>query len=220
MTYFLLFFLEIGLLFFLSRIVSKTLSRFLSIHVLSFLFLPGIIVHELSHLLVSGILFVRAGDIEFTPKITDKGLKLGSVEIARTDPVRRSIIGFAPVFVGISIIIGIVYLFSSNLVLFRENLYGVALMTLGAGYILFAISNSMFSSKKDMEGTLELVIALIVIFTVLYLIGLRMPSYFVEYLFRPEVLRLIQKSSLFLLAPIIIDVLILGAIKLFSTNRR
>ena len=96
-----LFIGELILLFLLSRALTKTLSRFLSISALSFLFLPGVIVHELSHMLVAAILIVPIGEIEFMPKRTEGGVKLGSVAIGSCDPIRRAIIGFAPVFVGL-----------------------------------------------------------------------------------------------------------------------
>lgn len=219
MTYLLLVFLEIGFLFILSRIVSKTVSRFLSIHVLSFLFLPGVIVHELSHWLIASILFVRVGEIEFKPKIEDHGLKLGSVAIAKTDPIRRAIIGFAPIFVGLIIILGAVHIFTANLSFFWSNqIYIAVFLVLGIFYILFVVSNTMFSSKADMEGTLELSIVFLVIFIALYFTGFRFPDYLIKSLFLKEVLGIVQKSSMFLLVPIAIDLAILGGIKIFRRN--
>ena len=68
MIYFALLFIEISILFLLSRSMSKVLSGFMSVNLLSFIFLPGIIIHELSHLLVAVMLFVPVGNMEFTPK--------------------------------------------------------------------------------------------------------------------------------------------------------
>jgi len=58
MAYFVLLLLEIVILFFLSRSMSKTLSKFMSINLISFLLLPGMIIHELAHLFIAVILFV------------------------------------------------------------------------------------------------------------------------------------------------------------------
>ncbi|MBF8250153.1 MAG: hypothetical protein HW400_754, partial [Candidatus Levybacteria bacterium] len=121
MIYFALLFVEIIILFLLSRLVNKTLSKFLSINLLSFIFLPGIIVHELSHLFVAMILFVPVGEMEFVPKKHGNSVKLGSVEIAKTDPIRRSLIGFAPVFAGLGFVVGAVYLFSINFLFFQNQ---------------------------------------------------------------------------------------------------
>jgi len=217
MVYFVLLFLEIAILFLLSRKMSKTLSKFMSINFLSFLFLPGVIVHELSHLLMSVILFVPVGDMEFTPKISSNGIKLGSVEIAKTDPIRRSIIGFAPVFVGLMIVVSIVYLFTSNILFFKDrDIYILIVVVLGIIYILFAISNTMFSSSRDMEGTLEILITLLILFAAAYILGFRPELSFIEKLFTKEFIEVIRKSAIFLLAPIVIDIVLLGLIRAFK----
>jgi len=219
MVYFVLIFLEIAVLFLLSRSISKVLSKFMSINFLSFLFLPGVIVHELSHLLMSIILFVPVGDMEFAPKISSNGIKLGSVEIAKTDPIRRSIIGFAPVFVGLMIVVNIVYIFTSNILFFRDkDTYVFAAVVLAITYILFAISNTMFSSKADMEGTLEILITLLIIFAAAYILGFRLQLIFIEKLFTKEIIEVIRKSAIFLLVPIIIDLVILGMIRIFTPH--
>lgn len=192
----------------------------MSINFLSFLFLPGIIIHELSHMLISVILFVPVGDMEFTPKRDSTGVKLGSIEIARTDPIRRSIIGFAPVFVGFLIIIGIVYLFSSNILFFKDkNFYVFLGSILGIAYLLFAISNTMFSSRKDMEGTIETIVTLLIIVLLLYLIGVRVPLSW-AWNFLESNTDLIKRLTMFLLVPIGIDMGLLGIIRLIYKRRR
>ena len=221
MIYLFLFFLEISILFFLSKAISFTLSRFLSIPVLSLLFFPGVVVHELSHMLVASILFVRVGDVEFKPKVIDNALKLGSVEIGKTDPIRRAIIGFAPVGVGISLILGIVYFVSGNLPYFWENQIFISIIiVLGILYLLFVISNTMFSSKADMEGTLELLIIALIIIIALYLIGPRFPEFIIKFLSSKEIVGIVQKSSIFLIAPIVVDLVILGIVRTLADGRR
>ncbi len=220
MLYFIILFLEVGILFFLSRKMSKILSSLVSINFMSFLLLPGVVIHELSHLFASVVLFVPVGNMEFTPKKSGNGLKLGSIEIAKTDPIRRSIIGFAPVFLGLLLVIGIVYLFSVNILFFQDkNPYIFIALVLGIAYLLFAISNTMFSSNRDMEGTVEILITLLIIFAAAYVLGFRIPVSFIEKIFTKEIIELIKKSSIFLLAPIIIDLLILGTIKVFTDSR-
>jgi len=195
--------------------MSKNLSKFLSINLISILFLPGVIVHELSHLFIAAILFVPVGNMEFAPKKEGLGLKLGSVEIGKTDPLRRSLIGFAPVFAGIMLVVGLVYLFSSDILSFQnQNFYIFIAATLALIYLLFTISNTMFSSKADMEGTAELLITFFIIFALAYILGFRPPLSYLDKIFTPEITGVMQKSTLFLLAPIIIDLFILGTIKL------
>jgi len=220
MIYFIPLFVEIIFLFLLSRSITKTLSKFLPISLMSLIFLPGVFIHEMSHMLMAVILFVPIGEMEFIPKKSGNGVKLGSIEIAKTDPIRRSIIGFAPVFAGLMIVIGIVYLFSSNLLFFQnQNLWIYISVILLLTYLLFAISNAMFSSKVDMEGAIEILIALFIIFIASYLLGFRPPLEYLGKIFTKELVGIIQKSAIFLLIPIIIDLLILGIIKLFTNSR-
>lgn len=224
--FFLLFLLEITLLFFLSKLLTKSLLRALliftknsklTVNIFAFLFLPGVVVHELSHLLMAGILFVRTGEIEFMPEIIKDSVKLGSMNIAKTDPIRRAIIGFAPVLVGMALVLGLIYFVvdSGSIVqtIQLNGLLGIGIIAL-IFYLLFAVSNTMFSSRKDMEGTIEILITLLIIFVGAYIIGFRPPLSFIEKILTKEVIEAVRKSTLFLLAPIAIDVVLLGMIKL------
>ena len=214
MAYFVLLFIEIAILFLLSRSMSKTLSRFMSINFLSLIFMPGVIIHELSHFLVAVILFVPVGNMEFSPKKSADGVRLGSVEIGKTDPIRRSIIGFAPVFVGLMIVLGIVYFFTSNFLFFKDKDYYILIAAIVAiVYLLFAISNTMFSSKRDMEGTVEILITLLLIFIAAYAIGFRPDLSFAEKILNQEAFETVKRSVIFLLVPIAIDMVILGAVR-------
>src|SRR5580704_5390415 len=102
MLYFSLFFIELVVLFLLSRNLTRVLSHFFyqltknktfTISALAFLFFPGTVIHELAHALFAGLLGVHVGEIEFMPKIEGDKVKLGSVQIAQTDPIRRFLIG-------------------------------------------------------------------------------------------------------------------------------
>jgi hypothetical protein len=213
--YFILLFVEIVILFFLSRSVSKTLSRFLSINSLSIIFLPGVIIHEISHLLIATVLFVPVGDMEFTPKKDNNGLglKLGSIKIAKTDPLRRCLIGFAPVFVGLMLVVGLVYFFGQNIIFFQKNLFIFITAILALIYLLFAISNTMFSSRADMEGALEVLLTILIIFAISYVLGFRFSSAYLGRILTKEFVGAIQKSTLFLLAPIVIDIVLLRIVR-------
>jgi hypothetical protein len=215
--YFVLLIAEIAVLFLLSKSMSKNLSKFLSINLMSVIFLPGVIVHELSHLLIATILFVPVGNMEFMLKKEGDRLKLGSVEIAKTDPVRRCLIGFAPVLIGLVSIVGAVYLFSSNISLFQHNnIYIFITVILVLIYLLFAISNTMFASSRDMEGTAELLITLLIIIILAHILGFRIPPVSLGKIFTKEFIEVIGNSVSFLLVPIAIDVVLLGIIKVFK----
>lgn len=77
-------------------------TRF-GIYFYSIIFLPGTILHELSHWIVAEILQVRTGEMQVLPSLTDSGEKeerLGFVMTGRSDPIRTFFIGFAPFFTG------------------------------------------------------------------------------------------------------------------------
>ena len=215
-----LFLLELGLLFFFSRLVTYSLSQLFfrltrsqnaTIQLLSFLFLPGIIVHELAHLLVAGLLFVPVGEIEFMPQIKDGGVKLGSVAIGKTDPIRRAIIGVAPVFVGLAIILGSLFYLSSAQFVFIPFPWNIIFLV----YILFAIGSTMFSSRKDAEGLLEVLIVGAIILLTLYFIGFRLPEGFANYFSSNEFTKFVKKANLFMLVPLGIDILIYTVVRMF-----
>ena len=117
------------------------------------LFFPGVVIHELSHFLVAEILFVHVYDINLIPQIKEGKIRLGNVQIRKTDILRRLIIGAAPVIAGIFILFIILTYFVGN---FEISLSPINISkTLLIAWSLFAITNTMFSSKKDMEGFIE-----------------------------------------------------------------
>src|SRR5471030_284135 len=114
----LLFLGELFFLFLLSQRLTRSLSFFfykvtkskkITILLLALLFLPGTFIHELAHYLMAIILFVHAEGLELIPKIQEHDVKLGSVQIERTDPFRRLLIGMAPFLFGTSILLSLLY---------------------------------------------------------------------------------------------------------------
>lgn len=219
MFFLLLFFAETILIFFLSRLLNSGLSSVLmkftrskeiTIHIISFLFLPGVIVHELSHLLTAGILFVKVGDIEFLPKIIDKRLKLGSVQIAQTDPIRRFVIGVAPLVIGLAVFFGTTYLLINNITILAIKAILI--------YFLFAVINTMFSSKKDMEGAVAITAVLLTITVLLYFVGLRVPLDPLQNLLNNN-LEILKQADFFLSIPLFVDVVMVGFLSAVSKTK-
>lgn len=214
MLYVIFFLSELLALFFLSNILSKSLSRLffritknkkLTVTLLAILFFPGVVVHELAHFVVANLLFVRTGEIEFLPVINGNEVKLGSVAIAKTDPIRRFLIGAAPIIVGIALIAGsFVFLELNGLnALWKQILFG---------YILFVIGNTMYSSKKDMEGAIELFATIALILLVGYFMGIRFSLTALN--INPDVFTQIKTLNVFLLLPIGIDIGVIGILRM------
>jgi hypothetical protein len=124
------------------------------------LILPGVFVHELSHALAAWLLRVRVRHLSIgirrkgnTPKVA-----LGSVDIVRTDPIRGSLIGLAPLIAGCTAIVLISYrvlglgrLGTFNGQTFWSDLrsaYHTPDFGLWA-YLVFAIGNAMLPSSAD-----------------------------------------------------------------------
>jgi hypothetical protein len=158
--------------------------------------------------------------MEFAPKRNGNTVKLGSVEIGRADPIRRSLIGLAPVLAGLTVVCTVVYFFSSNILFFQDKgFYFCIAFVLVLAYFLFAISNTMFSSSKDMEGTAEILITLLILFAGVNILGFHPSLSILDKIFNKELVAVVQESTLFLLVPIIVDLLILGIIKFFTGSQ-
>jgi len=208
-------FVELILLYFLSRKLFNQFARlFQSIisrtkwiyYSLAFLFLPGTYIHELSHYLMAKILFVPVYGFSLRPKIFGNELRLGHVEVAKSDFVRRFLVGIAPILFGVTILIGSVYL------LFMFNKTHELLFIFGEGFLVFEVANTMFMSKKDMEGSWKVWIILSLIVVILYFLGLQVEP----------IVNLLQSNndffihiSEYLAIPITLDLFLVMGIGLF-----
>lgn len=73
----------------------------MTIGIFSIIFLPGVLLHEFSHFFMAGILGVSTGSFSLFPRTLPGGrLQLGYLETSRTDFVRDSLIGAAPLVMG------------------------------------------------------------------------------------------------------------------------
>ena len=220
MLFIALFILELFILYLLSHnlyvlifqlLYRVTKNKKATIHLLAILFLPGTLLHEVSHWIMANLLFVQTGAMSLIPKMDEKGnLRLGSVMVAQSDIIRRLIIGAAPVILGVSIMLTALYF------AFKQNIFDNYLIIFLLGCLVFQIGNTMFSSKKDMEGALGLILTLIVATIVFYFLGLQLHvdiSRVMELFSSPIVLNIFLKGSLYLLIPILIDLLFILILK-------
>ena len=143
-------------LFFLIFYISKSVLRLyyglvfhisgnkrISVWIIALTFLPGTILHELSHFLMAIILRVPTGNISIFPTIEKNGeVKAGHIVVATSDPFRLSLIGLAPMISGLAV----VYLIGIYLI---GDWGGRAIIGIVA---LFQITSSMFSSKRDLKS--------------------------------------------------------------------
>lgn len=217
----LLFFVEFAFLFFLARYLIKSLSTLffritknekVTIAILACFFFPGTVVHELAHLLTAGLLFVKTGDMQLTPKIMEDGVRLGSVEIENTDLLRRAIIGVAPIIIGMTIIFGALF-YLQSLAYASVIIYVIVL------FIVFEVSNTLFSSKKDLEGTLEVLATSSVLIAAILVIRPEILRDFLIVFQKKEIVNFFRNADSFLLFPLIIDLALIGIMKLLVGRR-
>ncbi len=216
---------ELLALFFLSRILSKSLSTIFwrishshvgSVYALAFLFLPGVVIHELAHYLTANLLFVRTGEIEFIPQVRGESVKLGSVQIAQCDPFRRALIGVAPILVGFILLLAASFYFLFPTQQLVPAPWNIILLF----YIVFEIGNTMFSSSKDVEGTVEFALALLLIGTAFFISGFRIPSSWITALFSDHTMEFLKQASILLLIPLGIDAVVIGLTKIVQRKPR
>lgn len=169
---------------------------------LGLIFLPGTFIHEISHFITALFLLVPVGQLNLMPEIQEDGIKLGSVGIGKTDFIRGSLIGLAPILTGGGIIFwAISYYLSSGHI---DSPWYIGILI----YLIFEITHTMFSSKKDLNAVLELVVFIAIVVGALVFLKIYGPF---AYLYQKigEAGPIIQKFSIFLFIPIVLEIMFL-----------
>src|SRR5574339_559257 len=131
--------------------------------IFSLIFLPGVFLHELSHFVMAKVLRVPTGRFSLFPQsLPDGRLQLGYVETGRSDVVRDSLIGAAPLIVGTLFVTFVAIDRLQMRILwdvFRNGQMSLFWMGLGMlpsvgdfylwFYLVFAISSTMMPSESD-----------------------------------------------------------------------
>lgn len=213
---FVLYLLSKGVTQNLSFLMHRALrSRKLSIYAIAFFLFPGTLIHELAHFLTAHLLFVPTRDMEFMPKLRGEEVKLGSVKIAKTDIFRRTLIGIAPLIVGLAIIFFTVW-YVISIGKTQDVLYvGVVMLC------IFLVGNTMFPSRKDLEGIWPLFISLVLFLLVLIfmIFWQHVPFASVERFFSP-VTKYTSVGNTYLFVVVIADGIFVFALRLLQTLQR
>lgn len=144
----------------------------------SLVFLPGTIIHEVSHFLAAAFTGARTGKIEIFPEMPKKTLdektdkvggthRLGFVETQRLNPIRGFIVGIAPLIVGLGLLIWLSSLLQASYQL------KTWLILIAEAYLFFTIANSLFPSWADVKQTLPLIIIGIIAGGILWMAGVQ-----------------------------------------------
>ncbi|NTU46211.1 hypothetical protein HGA88_01150 [Candidatus Roizmanbacteria bacterium] len=174
----LLFFLQLIILYFLSRVSIRELffslrwifkSEKLVFVLISLLFLPGTLIHEISHFFMAIALVMRVRDITILPQWEDKGIKLGRVLYEKRDVISGFIVGIAPVFGGLFFL----WIISYFHIFPQPNIAINAVLI----FLIFSISTSMFSSKQDLVDAVFMIPLVLVIGAILYIFNINIFSF-------------------------------------------
>lgn len=170
---------EFIILYLISRALTQTMFLFflrvtrnkhIALSAITILLFPGTVIHELAHLFTAEVLGVPTGKLTLVPEgleTSDDGeqeIKTGSVAIAKTGPFRRAIIGIAPVIIGLAALGVLAYFLTTA----TETLWLAVI-----GYLLFAVSNSLFSSPEDLVGFWPIAITLVLLMFAAWFAGFR-----------------------------------------------
>jgi hypothetical protein len=208
------------MLFVLSQFLTQSLLRLLfkftknkkiAVSLFFCLFFPGIVIHELAHLFTARLLFVRTGRMVLFPKIVEDEVRLGSVDVEKTDPFRRLLIGVAPVLFGLALVFGILFYLQPLAV---KNLALYVLLI----YVIFAIGNTLFSSKKDLEGVVEFLLAAILFALAIFILRPEAVRAVFGILQKPEIANFFKSADLLLIVPILLDLVIMIFVRLLVSK--
>lgn len=183
-----------------------------SVWAMQILFWPGVMLHELAHLVVGRLLWVKTYGLNLTPKVEKDGtVTMGSVQVPQTDVFRFMLIGVAPVYVGLTVI------FSSLWLAEYFNVWQWWAWWLVIGWLMFEVGNTMFTSRSDLAWALRLSIILAVVIGIAVWAGWRPDFAWVEPWLDSynDILSLAQR---WLWLPIVVDVIIIPIVWLLDRH--
>lgn len=160
-------FVALSILIFGSNLVGKWIY--------TIIFLPGTILHELSHWLMAELLGVGTGEITILPDFDDKlegdREKLGSVQTAKTGPLRSFLIGAAPFITGLSVL----FVLGSLLLQGGWFLWQYALIFYG----IIVVGSSMLLSREDRRSWPFIAILVTILVVIYYALPIKIPEHFI-----------------------------------------
>jgi len=155
-------------LFYLLRIFFKSEKTVFGL--ISLIYLPGTIMHEMSHFLMATVLLIRVREVKILPEFEKNYIKLGKVLYEKKDFVRGVLIGIAP------LVIGLVFLWWLALIqIFPSSYWYVNLLL---GYLIFSVSSTMFSSAQDLVDLIYIFPLLLLIGLIIYIFNIRVDLLF------------------------------------------
>lgn len=205
-----------GILFFLSRQTSNELFRFFRIFIkdektifviITLIFLPGTIVHELAHFFAATILFMKVRDLKIFPEFYDNEIKLGHVLYEKKDFIRGILVGIAPIFAGL-----LFFWFMAYFKLFPHKNIFLSIFFL---YLIFAVSSTMFSSKQDLVDIIYILPVLVILAGIIFIFNLRIDVMIQNKTLSEGITQIMSKINLYLFLSLGVNIVIIMSLKAF-----
>lgn len=204
------FFFQIILLYFISRKTINNLFHLLRtflkndhlvFSLISIIFFPGTVVHELAHFFTAIILFLRVHSLSIFPKWERNEIKLGTVLYEKKDFVRGVLVGIAPIFSGIFFLwaIAAFNIFPSDNIFF--NLLII--------YLIFTVSSMMFSSKRDLIDLIYIIPFLVILYGFIYIFDIKLDFIFHNQSLEEALFNFLKQVNMFLLISIGVNLTLL-----------
>jgi hypothetical protein len=120
--------------------------------------LPGVVLHELSHVVAALVLRVPIMRVSLFQFRRYNDLRQGEVVLGHADPLRMSLIGVAPLVVGMGALVLLLHTFVPASTLADHSLIGQLRSLLSSPraalglYLLVAVANTMFPSAADCQS--------------------------------------------------------------------
>jgi hypothetical protein len=148
------------------------------------IFLPGVIIHELSHWVMAWLLGQRPRQLSIWPKVRGKRVEMGSVRVSSGGALKDSLTGMAPLVVGSLIVLLVsTTIFGGRAILEAWESGGTASAWLAFwaafdvpnawlwAYLVFTVSNAMLPSASDRQPVLSVVLFVALVGVFFYVAG-------------------------------------------------
>ncbi len=157
----------------------------ITIGIFALIFIPGVFLHELSHFVMAKLLWVRTGKFSLIPApMPDGRLRMGYVETERSDFVRDSLVGAAPILFGTLFLAWVAVeklhlaIMWDALRLSRWDAFAFGLSILPGlpdfwlwFYLAFAVSSTMMPSDSDRQAWKPPLVVIAILLALLLLAG-------------------------------------------------
>lgn len=213
---FVLFFICIIVLYFIAQQTINNLFHVLRLFfkndkivftIISLFFLPGTILHEMTHFFAAIVLMLNVHEVKIFPEFEKNYIKLGKVLYEKKDIVRGILVGVAPVFGGL-----LFFLWFSVFKIFpQQNM----IINILLAYIIFSVSSTMFSSKQDLIDLLYIIPLGFIAGAIIYIFNIRIDLLFKNDQLMVGMIEVMKRINFYILISIGIHVVLLVFFKSF-----